>query len=123
MLEGVIQPSESESVSESSDSNDSCSVATSGSSSVRLGSSALDEGFSFSCSDSNDYSCNALFKFQSDKTHLIKVKVEMEFVDHLSLEKYLSDSSAQKQFNDEAKKTSFLLEKFAFCKQDRVDDM
>ena len=47
----------------------------------------------------------------------------MEFVDHLSLEKYLSDSSVQKQFNDEAKKTSFLLGKFAFRKQDRVDDM
>ncbi|TJY04458.1 hypothetical protein FCF10_04835 [Lactobacillus amylovorus subsp. animalium] len=44
----------------------------------------------------------------------------MEFVDHLSLEKYLSDSSVQKQFNDEAKKTSL---KFAFRKQDRVDDM
>ncbi len=47
----------------------------------------------------------------------------MEFVDHLSLEKYLNDSSVQKQFNDEAKKTSFLLGKFAFRKQDRVDDM
>ena len=47
----------------------------------------------------------------------------MEFVDHLSLEKYLSDSSVQKQFNDEAKKTSFLLGKFTFRKQDRVDDM
>ncbi|ATO52616.1 hypothetical protein LA20531_02470 [Lactobacillus amylovorus DSM 20531] len=50
-------------------------------------------------------------------------KDEMEFVDHLSLEKYLNDSSVQKQFNDEAKKTSFLLGKFAFRKQDRVDDM
>lgn len=47
----------------------------------------------------------------------------MEFADHLSLEKYLSDSSVQKQFNDEAKKTSFLLGKFTFRKQDRVDDM
>ena len=47
----------------------------------------------------------------------------MEFVDHLSLEKYLNDSSVQKQFNDEAKKTSFLLGKFTFRKQDRVDDM
>lgn len=47
----------------------------------------------------------------------------MEFVDHLSLEKYLNDSLVQKQFNDEAKKTSFLLGKFAFRKQDRVDDM
>lgn len=47
----------------------------------------------------------------------------MEFVDHLSLEKYLSDSSVQKQFNDEVKKTSFLPGKFAFRKQDRVDDM
>ena len=50
-------------------------------------------------------------------------KDEMEFADHLSLEKYLSDTSIQKDFNAEAKKTSFLIGKFAFRKQDKVDDM
>lgn len=50
-------------------------------------------------------------------------KNEMEFADHLSLEKYLRDAEVQEKFNSEAKKTSFLIGKFAFRKQDKVENM
>lgn len=50
-------------------------------------------------------------------------KNEMEFADHLPLEKYLSSKRNRDNFNQEAIKSSFLVGKFAFRKQDQVDDL
>lgn len=50
-------------------------------------------------------------------------KNEMEFADHLPLEEYLSSQEDRDNFNQEAVKSSFLLGKFAFRKQDQVSDM
>lgn len=47
----------------------------------------------------------------------------MEFTDQLPLTKYLNNQDLQQQFNSEARKTSFLLGKFAFRGKDQVDDM
>ncbi|MBB1127781.1 MULTISPECIES: glucose-6-phosphate 1-dehydrogenase family protein [Limosilactobacillus] len=59
-----------------------------------------------------------------DATHwYLWDKNEMEFSDHLLLTKYLNNHDIQQQFNSEARKTSFLLGKFAFRGKDQVDDM
>lgn len=50
-------------------------------------------------------------------------KNEMEFTDQLPLSKYLNNQDIQQQFNSDARKTSFLLGKFAFRGIDQVDDM
>lgn len=50
-------------------------------------------------------------------------KNEMEFSDHLPLTKYLHSRDVQQQFNSDARKTSFLLGKFAFRGKDQVDNM
>lgn len=68
--------------------------------------------------DISDWSSNLdIFKWY------IWDKNEMEFVDHLSLEEYLSDSKKKKQFDQEAIKSSFLLGKFAFRDRDKVNNM
>lgn len=68
--------------------------------------------------DISDWSSNLdIFKWY------IWDKSEMEFVDHLSLEEYLSDSEKKKQFDQEAIKSSFLLGKFAFRDRDKVNNM
>ncbi|MCC4414728.1 glucose-6-phosphate 1-dehydrogenase family protein [Limosilactobacillus reuteri] len=59
-----------------------------------------------------------------DATHwYLRDKNEMEFTDQLPLTKYLNNQDLQQQFNSEARKTSFLLGKFAFRGKDQVDDM
>lgn len=59
-----------------------------------------------------------------DATHwYLWDKNEMEFSDHLLLTKYLNNHDIQQQFNSEARKTSFLLGKFAFRGKDQVNDM
>ena len=59
-----------------------------------------------------------------DTTHwYLWDKNEMEFTDHLPLTKYLNNQDLQQQFNSEARKTSFLLGKFAFRGKDQVNDM
>ena len=50
-------------------------------------------------------------------------KDEMEFSDHMSLTKYVNSRDAQQQFNSDARKTSFLLGKFAFRGKDQVNNM
>ena len=50
-------------------------------------------------------------------------KDEMEFADHLPLRDYLADEKAREEFNQEAKKTSFLVGKFAFRNRDQVPNM
>lgn len=68
--------------------------------------------------DISDWSSNLdIFKWY------IWDKNEMEFVDHLNLEEYLSDSKKKKQFDQEAIKSSFLLGKFAFRDRDKVNNM
>ena len=47
----------------------------------------------------------------------------MEFSDHMSLTKYINSRDVQQQFNKDARKTSFLLGKFAFRGKDQVDNM
>ncbi|RVU71844.1 hypothetical protein EJK17_00785 [Lactobacillus xujianguonis] len=61
-------------------------------------------------------------KINSDHWYLWD-KNEMEFADHLSLATYLADQEKQENFDQEALKSSFLLGKFAFREQDKVDDM
>lgn len=50
-------------------------------------------------------------------------KDEMEFVDHLALQDYLADEKVRQEFNQEARKTSFLVGKFAFRNHDQVPNM
>ena len=50
-------------------------------------------------------------------------KDEMEFADHLSLAEYLDNQEKRQTFNNTALQTSFLLGKFAFRRQDTVDDL
>lgn len=48
---------------------------------------------------------------------------EMEFTNHLPLSNYLASVDKQRDFNEQARETSFLLGKFAFRGQDQVADM
>ncbi|MDH5101058.1 glucose-6-phosphate 1-dehydrogenase family protein [Lactobacillus kefiranofaciens] len=62
-------------------------------------------------------------KDRSIKNWYLWDKNEMEFADHLPLQDYLTNLEKQNSFSLEARKTSFLLGKFAFRNQDQVPDM